>query len=93
MTGEIIIRQGPIPEGLPEDAIVFGYEVAGDAEMERLERIAIVYQLAMTLQFEEQDWELLRMMADHEPPFDEMIAEEYSIGYTGWKEEDDEQDD
>jgi len=88
MTGEIIIRQGPIPEGLPEDAIVFGYEVAGNAEMERLERIAIVYQLAMTLQFEERDWELLRMMAERVPPFDGMITEEYSIGYTGWEEDD-----
>jgi len=93
MTGEIVIRSGELPEGLPEGAEAMAFQIHGDAEMEGLERIAIVYQLALTLKFSGLDWEMLRMMADHEPPFDEMISEEYSIGYTGWKEEDDEQDD
>ena len=88
MTGEIIISRAEIPDGLPENMEVMAFQIRGDAELEGLERVALVYQLAETLQFREPDWEILRMMADRVPPFDGMITEEYSIGYTGWEEDD-----
>ena len=88
MTGEIIISQGLLPEGVtPEDGVM-AFRIQGDAELSGLERVALVYQLAMALSFGDPDWEALRMMADHEPPFDQIIHEDYQIGYTGWEDED-----
>ena len=88
MTGEIIIRPGEVPEDAPEGAVIMAYQIHGDAELTGLERIAVMYHLAQALEFTEIDWEILRAMAANEPPFDEMITEGYSIGMSGWVDDD-----
>jgi hypothetical protein len=88
MKGKIIIEQGVLPEDLPEGADIMAVMIHGDAELNDTERFMVMYHLAQALDFTEVDWEILRAMVAHEPPFDEMIAEGYSIGMTGWVKDD-----
>ncbi len=92
MTGEIIIRAGEVPEGTPEEMAVTAINIHGDAELSAVERIAVMYNLAQALAFTDIDWEILRAMVAHEPPFDQMYMESYAVGMNGWVEADDEQD-
>ena len=88
MKGKIIIEQGTMPDELPINAAVIAFKISGDAELNRLERIVVMYQLSNALRYGPGDWEMLAAMVRREPPFDEMIAEGYSIGMTGWVKDD-----
>ena len=92
MTGEIIIRAGEVPEGLPEDAAVMSFEITGNAEVSEYERIAVVYNLAVALSYGEYEWEMLRALAAHEPPFDGLMFVGLETGGTWWREDDDGED-
>lgn len=92
MTGKIIIEQGPVPDGLPEDAMVISFNVYGDAELSKIERIAVMFQLGLALSYAEEDWEMLMHMVRNEPPFDGFMNMGFRIGATGWVEADDEPD-
>ena len=92
MKGEIIIRAGEVPEGAPEEMAVTAIQIHGDAELTAMERIAVMYNLAEALAFTDAHWAILRAMAAHEPPFDQMYMESYAVGMNGWVEDDDEPD-
>lgn len=92
MTGEIIIRPGHRPEGLPEDMQVMSFEITGNAELSDFERIAVMYNLGMALAYGDTEWEMLRALAAHEPPFDELTFVGLETGGTWWEEDDGEDD-
>ena len=89
MTGEIIISAAEVPEDLPEEALVLAYNIHGDAELNELERIAVMFQLGVALSYSEEDWEMLMHMVRNEPPFDGLMNMGYQIGGTWEDGEDD----
>ncbi|MBR6839138.1 MAG: hypothetical protein IKM82_00945 [Oscillospiraceae bacterium] len=87
MTGKIIIEQRPVPDGLPEDAMVISFNIYGDAELSKIERIAVMCNLASVLSYGPEDWDELLAMVRREPPYDGMVKWDYQIGVSGWVED------
>ena len=91
MKGSIIITAAEMHEDLPEDAVVLSYNIRGDAELNALERIAVVFNLGTALSYTAEDWEMLMHMVRSEPPFDELMHESFQIG-GAWEVDDGEDD-